>query len=529
MPVPASPQPVPLKFAPGIQRDGTPFDSDRVLDAQWVRWRNGAPRSMLGYIEIVNNLSGIPRRIHMFYTGGQTIIHIGTSTSLLQVVIDQNANVVSQSDRTPTTFAAGIEVGWTFDAIFDVASKQVQLLAHAAPDLEFSASTTKSIPFLGQINSTTRLQQFSEPSNLQGGTYAAPSVSGGVFCVQPFVFDFDSDGFVGWSAPNEPNYLGVTAGTSGAGDARISAQKIVAGMALRGGGAQSPAALFWSLSELISAVYVGQENGTWAFNTVSPSSSIISTDAVIEYDGLYFWCGIDRFLVYNGTVVEVPNSQNLDWFFTNMNWAYSAKTYAFKVPRAGEIWFCAPLFGNTEPSHAAIYNVRENYWYDTVLPNGGRSCAFYAQGFRNPMMCGSTRGPNGYSLWMHETGTDQVSSTGTPAPILKYWETPYIGGPKNTPATNSSLQVAYYEPDFIQTGDMKAWPLMRTNVRAPESAGPSVAIPLIPQVPQEEAPPFNQTSRLLRIHTESNVLGGSFISGRILAHLAPVDEKRVTS
>jgi hypothetical protein len=520
-------KPFALDFQPGVQRDGTQLDGQSYLDALWCRFRLGRPRKMGGFQQIVDTIPGVPRKIHCFYQGSTAIVHIGHTQGLMQVVIDLNGNLISHADRTPTSFAGGIDVGWTFDAIFDGTSNVVQLLAHAVPDVEATASDAQRLPFIGQINSTGRLSAFSAPADLFGGNYTPPSVAGGIFCSQPFVWGFDIDGNVIWSAPNQPLTLGVAQGTSGAGTARISAQKIIAGIALRGGGAQSPAALFWSLSEVISAAFIGG-TAIWAFNTVSPSSSILSTDCVVEYDGLYFWAGIDRFQVFNGTVSEVPNNQNQDWFFDNMNWDFAAKTFAFKVPRFGEIWFCAPLFGNTEPSHAVIYNVRENCWYDTELPNGGRSAAYFAQGFRYPLMGGSVAGPNGYSLWTHEKGVDQVVGT-THTAVRSYFQTPFFGGPKNTPADDRGIATQQLEPDFIQSGDLTVSVLGQANIRAPQNVGTPVPILAIPNVPQEQFASFTKENhRLTSLVVQSNQTGGSYITGKNILHAEPTEPRLIS-
>jgi hypothetical protein len=339
------------------------------------------------------------------------------------------------------------------------------------------------------------------------------------------VFDFDSSGLVQWSAPNLPLYLGVTGGETGAGQARISAQKIVAGTALRGGGVQSPAALFWSLSEVITATYVGTP-AWFAFNTISPSSSIISSDAVIEYDGLYFWCGIDRWLVFNGTVTEVPNNQNQDWFFDNLTPGYESRTFAFKVPRYGEIWWCACMFGATEPNYAVIYNLRENAWYDTQLPGSGRGAGYFAQGFRYPLMCGLDPGPQGYSLWMHEVGTDQVAGN-TRSAVRSYFETPWFGGPVDNPPDDRGLQFAEFEPDIIQSGDLSCYLIGAANARAQQNSGPSVPIVAVPSGPAEQFASFTptQSQRLTRMHVESNVVGGNYIIGRGIGHGAPAEAR----
>lgn len=515
-----TPQPVPLNFPPGVQRDGTIFDSDRCVDAQWCRWRQARPRKMGGFTQIVDNLLGVPRRIHMFYQGPNTIIHIGTSKSLQQVVVDQNGNLVSQADRTPATFQGGIDVGWTLDALFDATpgSNIVTLVAHAVPDLAAVASSLQTIPFLGQIDSATPLVPFSNPTPADG-IYVQPRLAGGVICIPPYVFGFDNNGFVQWSAPNLPNFLGVSKGTSGAGNARIGAQKIVAAAS----GPQSPSALFWSPSELFTATFLGGA-AVWDFARVTDSSSLISTDAIAKYDNLYFWAGIDRFFVFNGTVVELPNSQNADFFFDNMNWPYASKTTAWKVPRYGEIWFAAPLFNNTEPSHAVIYNLRENCWYDTILPNGGRSCGYQAEGLRFPVLGGSVQGQKGFSLWAHENGVDQVVN-GTPTAVRSFFETPIMGSTKNQSPTNQGLSVEQFEADMIQTGDVMISVVGSANQKAPESSTTPVPVRQIPQVQQDQIPGLRTSKRQLRFHIESNQVGGNYIVGRNLAHMEPSEQK----
>lgn len=517
-----------LDFKPGVQRDGTEFDSDSFLDALWCRWRLGKPRKMGGFKQITNRLSGVPRRIHCFYTGGNIIAHVGTVAGIQQVVFDATGALVSISDRTPPTFGAGANVGFTMDAIFDTTSAVVQLMVHAVPDTSALATTINTTPFIGQIDSTSPLAAFSAPADVGGGVWRAPSVSGGIVSVQPYAFDFSSDGNVGWSAPNLPLTLGVTQGSTGAGQARISAQKIVQGMPLRGGGSQSPAAIFWSLSEVITASFVGSASGTFAFNTVSPSSSILSSDGIIEYDGLYFWAGADRFLVFNGTVNEVPNKFNQDFFFDNLTPAYEARTFAFKVPRYGEIWWCACLFGATEPNWAVIYNLRENCWYDTPLPNGGRSAAYFAQGFRFPIMGGSVLdGTHGYKLWFHETGVDEVTGS-TSAAIRSYFETGWFGGPRNTPPDDRGLSFDQFEPDIEQRGELSVTVIGAPNARTQPITGPTVVLPAVPSSSQGAFASFvpKQSLRLMRLRVESNVLGGNYIVGRNLGHGQPGDMRK---
>lgn len=519
--------PFSLDFQPGVQRDGTRFDAKRAIDLLWTRFRLGRPRKIGGLQTIVDMLGGMPRKVHCWYDGNRVYAHIGTTNGITQVVFDSFGNYISSCDRTPVEFIGGSEVSFTMDALFDTTSQVVQLIVHNGQNSAFVSSPASTVPFLGQINSPAPLTQFSNPGVISSGVWTQPNISGGIVCVQPFVFDFDSNGLVQWSGPNLALYLGVVGGGTGAGQARISAQKVVQGMPLRGGGAAAPAAIFWTLSEVIIATYIGTP-AYFSFSTVSPSSSILSGASAIEYDGLYFWAGIDRFLVFNGTVTELPNGQNQDWFFDNLTPGYECMTYAFKIPRYGEIWWCAAMFGSTVPNYAIIFNLRENAWYDTLMPIPAAGAAFFAQGFKRPLMAGQdTDGL--YKLWMMETGTDLVDGSEIRA-IRSYFESAIFGGPSGNPPDDRGMSIQQLEPDIIQTGEMSTYLVGAPNARAAEHTGPVVPLVETPDGWQEEFPSYTptQSQRLTRIHVESNVIGGSYISGKNLMR-GEAAEKRKNS
>jgi hypothetical protein len=128
------------------------------------------------------------------------------------------------------------------------------------------------------------------------------------------------------------------------------------------------------------------------FDVVATDTSIISENSVVDYDGVFFWAGVDRFLMFNGVVREVPNTMNLNYFFDGLNKRHRSKVFAYKVPRYGEIWWCYPRGDATECTHAVIYNVRENTWYDTTLPANGRSAGAFNNSFAAPILSGAVAG-----------------------------------------------------------------------------------------------------------------------------------------
>jgi len=532
---------VQIRSAPGIKRDGTKFEGDAYVDGQWVRFQRGLPRKIGGYRSINKYLLGVARTLHEYTLDQLTYVHAGSANALERFYIDGNLNTSVITDRTPNTLIQSDANLWQFDVETSTGSG-LQLVAQVAPNLNCICNSNDGQLFYGDAFGTAPL---TEITNFPSGY----SVTGGVVSLHPYTVAFGSDGFVMWSVPGDPtDYTG-----SGAGFAYVTGQKIVRGMPLRGGPGSSPSGLLWSADSLIRMTYTGDPTTTaFAFDTISAQTSILSAQSVIEYDGVFYWVGTDRFLMFNGVVREVPNNLNLNFFFDNLNYAQRQKVFAFKVPRFGEIWWCFPKGDSLEPNHAVIYNTREDTWYDTALPNGGRSAGLFPAVFRRPLMAGCepyllpeddritedsaytrvdengvdvrvTEDSNAirYKFWVHEIGTDEIDGL-TLNPIQSYFETADLSLPVQA-QQNNALQVLMMEPDFVQSGPLTVQAMGRANARAQEIAGEVKTIVEEPQTPQEQVVFFKEQRRELRFRFESNCIGGDYQMGLILAHLQPGD------
>jgi hypothetical protein len=367
---------VQIMSKPGIKRDGTKFEGDQYVDGQWVRFQRGLPRKIGGYRSINKFLRGLPRALHEYTQDLLTYVHAGSADRLERFFIDSTYNTSVITDRTPSSgFTTDDGNMWQFATAYDTTNGN-QIVAQVAPNLNCICNSDGGALFVGDLLGTTALTQVTTvPANF--------SVTGGVVTLPPYTFAFGNDGYAAWSVPNDP----ADFTSSGAGNAYITGQKIVKGMPLRGGPGNSPSGLFWSADSLIRGTYVGG-TAVFQFDTISTQSSILAANSVIEYDGIFYWIGTDRFLSFNGVVREVENNLNLNFFFDNLNYAQRQKVFAYKVPRFGEIWWCFPFGDSIEPNHAVIYNVRENTWYDTELPNGGRGAGLFPAVFSKPLLSG---------------------------------------------------------------------------------------------------------------------------------------------
>lgn len=529
-------QPYLVRSSPGIKRDGTRFDGEFYSDGQWVRFQRGLPRKMGGYRQINPYVSGIVRQFHTQAQGGLVYTHVGHKHGVQRFTIDSTGNTSAPEDRTPAGLIADDDYNWTFDAMRDSAgSGEMLLFAHPARTISDISDATNFSVYYGDIYGTTPLLDTGQ------------SVSGGCVVLHPYLFVYGNNGVVAWSDTGDPTNF-----SSGeAGDATIDSAKIVKALPLRGGG-QAPAGLFWSLNSLIRCSFTGGP-GVFAFDTITSQTSILSANSVIEYDGVFYWCGLDRFIFYNGVVRDLPNDMNINFFFDNLNYAFRNKVFAFKVPRFGEIWWCFPKGTATECNHAIIYNVRENTWYDTPLPEGGRSAGIYAQVFRSPLLSGvdpsepatgafriteasddriteaddariTDTGFTNYKIWRHEIGTDAIDGSSVQA-IRSFFETGDLTLLTTQKPQNIALRITAVEPDFVQTGPMTVQVRGYINTKAEDIISEAVPFPAVPATPAEQVVKFKEVRRHMRLRFESNDVGGDYQMGKTIAHIGPADSR----
>ena len=468
-----------LDTKPGIQRDGTTFDADAYTDGSWVRFQRGRPRKMGGYREIVDDLAGPSRGVYLNPQQNFNNVFNGYSGGLQVLPISNTGTGSGITDITLTGFTASSNNLWQFDTFFDgTGSGNNLLLAHPGQNLTLIDNNVNT-PVLGGSITGTSLSQIgiftavaatitsgsatitmsaantqigagqvvtgtgipsgatvvsiatttliiSAPATANGSSITLTfdnqvSVSGGVVTLHPYVFVYGNDGLIkNCSAGNVNDWVSADAN-----EVSVATGKIVQGLPVRGG-SNAPSGLFWSLDSLIRVSYIGGA-GTppqfWRYDLISSQSSILSSQSVIEYDGVYYWCGVDRFLLYNGVVKEIPNNFNQNYFFDNLNYAQREKVWVTKVPRFGEIWWFYPSGTATECNNAVIYNVRENVWYDAGFALGAqRSAGYFSQVFPFPISSdwnvNATGGiltatiTNGGSAYTNGTYTNQALTGG---------------------------------------------------------------------------------------------------------------------
>lgn len=496
---------------PGIKRDGTMLEGEQCSDGEWVRFQRGKPKKMGGYRRVTDALTGPVRKFLLWSRKDLNSCVSFSSSKIETLLVDNNLVGNDINDRTPVGFAADDNNMWSVDTQYDdaVGSQGTIVLAHCNQSMANMDDDTASKPYWALASSASSV--FAEITD-------APAVSGGVFTIGPYAILYGSDGFLAWSDVNQPQVWSTSTTPGEAGADRITGAKIVAGLPLRAG---KPAGLLWSLDSVLRMDWVGG-SAIWSFTTLSTQSSILAQNSVIEYDGVYFWVGIDRFMYFDSSVKDLPNDMNQNYFFDNLNYEHRQKIWATKVPRFGEIWWFYPRGDATECSHAVIFNTRLKTWYDVALP---RSAGFYSQIRHYPTWVNSETEPSGdYGLYQHEFGLNAVIGDVESA-ICSSYTTQNFGYPTggvgdSAQGLNNWTRLTRVEPDFIQSGDMNCYVLGHEFAQSPADAETSYTFG-----PTDGKIDMREQRRHIQLKFESNTLYGSFEAGKVIIHVEPGDNR----
>lgn len=452
----------PLNFKSGIKRDGTLFQADYCTNGQWVRFQRGYVRKMGGMKAStgfaigsnITNITFVPAAVadnidvYAAYVSNQ-------SANIIYYQINQNfVRVVSNVSLF--TLPNQPNYIWQSTLIIQGGNQKVVFLGSPS---NTSINTTANATLTAYTRRTTPLPFTALPQILTGLS--------GLLYANPYLFVYGSNGLVQWSKATDALDFG------GAGrSVNISNDKVIFGAAIRGG-TNTPTILFWTLSSVVRCINTGANDITFQLDVLSKSSSILSSRCVVEYDGLFYWPGTNRFFHYNGVVQELTNTLSLNYFFNNLDMSRRQQVFGVKNTQYGEIWWFYPEKAETpgrdnripvgENSRALIYNIRENSWYDTSISRTGGT---YSEDFGIMSTVGrylTDPTINGLPLWRHEYETfsnlpNAIMEIPTdkkvqPRPIPSSFTTPTMSWAAFNPlkqltGVNRWMQVSTLEPDF---------------------------------------------------------------------------------
>ena len=497
-----------IRAKPGVQRDGTTVDADGFTDGQWVRFQRGRPQKMGGWRLLNGELTGPVRAQQVSAKNGLNYNHLFSPSTIERLTFNAGG-ASSPVSRTPSGFAINVNNLAQSAIMYDATASSDQILALVAPNVVVDQETETPL-YLGDLTGTSILTTTGDSSAI---------ASGGVTVIGPHAILFGNAGIVKWSVPNEPTDFTST----GAGAARITGLKIVAASPTRGGG--QPAGLFWSLNALVRGIRVGGTT-VFDFDTITEKSSILSPNSIVEKDGVFYWIAMDRFLLYNGRVQELPNEMNRNWFFRNLNFDQRGKVWGSIIPAYNQLIWFYPRGSATECTHYIAIDLSNGAWTDGEMM---RSSGFYAQTFPYPLMTGLVPNANDkYPLYQHEYGWDAIEAAGVPLAVPSFIETncfsPLLGNRGiNEPMVDRFNRLDLIEYDMIQTGVMT---LSVYNRKYPRSDDAVHTFQIAENQEQQKMSKEATQARLQRLRFTSNVVGGYYEFGEHLLHMGMGDQHR---
>lgn len=261
--------------------------------------------------------------------------------------------------------------------------------------------------------------------------------------------------------------------------------------------------LVWTDAALYRMQYTGS---TYIYNTsmIATDCGLISPNGQVNAGGIAYWIGQDTFWIYNGSVMPMPNVEDIrKYFFDQLRIDYGYQCNAIFVPQHNEIWFFVTIQGQQNPTVGVIYSIENQCW--APLTFGRTSGAHFTQGDTRPFM-GSA---DGY-IYQHETGYDD---NGAIMPVSLQLS-PYTLSEGGT-----HMDVESFSPDFLQqTGNitLTLTSYNRLNDSLPEDTDMAVIPPM-----DGDMEDMRMSGRYVGLLIEQSSLGCYFRWGKPVAWIKP--------
>ncbi len=486
----------PITYKPGILRDGCPFQGSYCTRGQWVRFFRGWPQNIGGmknyvlYLQTVPELlppSSTPTAALIYYdSDGNKHILVGVSLATGRhkySLIDATYNNIGGQTLTYfTKFPNPTNTLTQFVVVISIINSlptQMILCLGMKNYTDINSSTAISAIFVKMEiaeNNNPVFKQATFPN------FVLKEATGGMLYVGNRLFYYGNNGLVRWSSIAAEKSGEKTSLTKpflffkNKYSMNISTDKVIYGAEWRGG-ANSPTIIFWTLGSVVlisnttgsnNQVVDDPDDLSFSKKVLSRDSSILSSNSVVEYDGIFYWPGTQRFFVFNGVVLPLENNLNRQTFFDTIDMSKRQKVFGVKNVSRDEIWWFYPEKGkdaNVGCTRAVIYNVVDNTWYDTDIE---RAAGYFDNVGGNMYTVGKNLSPyegdNNSYVWQHEVGNDQVNLykevEEQVKPIPSFFTTPIISyatfnPQKQVAGIDYNISIQRIEPNIVATKKIK--------------------------------------------------------------------------
>ena len=197
--------------------------------------------------------------------------------------------------------------------------------------------------------------------------------------------------------------------------------------------------LVWSDAALFRFQYTGS---SYLYNSsmIAKDCGLLAPGAAVTAGGIAYWMGQNTFWMYNGSVIPMPNVEDIrKYVFDMVDIGSGYQCTAVYNPLFNEIWFFYTVTGQVSPTMGLIYSIDNQCW--APLDYGRVGGTHFTQGDTRPYM-GAADG----FIYQHENTND---NNGVALPYS------LTLAPAAMADGNDHMDVMYVVPDFKdQVGDI---------------------------------------------------------------------------
>lgn len=356
---------VPYKFPPGVQRNGTTFQSyGRWVDASLMRFLGGTIQPVGGWRKASpTQVSGLARALHAWRdnTGGRWCA-IGTNSKLYAY---QGGTI---ADITPTGLNVGrvdgiAGIGYSFST-YGSSTYGTARPVPSAPSPPILAADSWSLDSWGQYlvgcssGDGRAFQWLLDTGVLPTPITNAPVGNRGlVVTPERFLVLFGAGGdprAIQWCT-QEDYTVWTPSATNTAGSLRVQTDGYLkAARRVRGG------TLLWTDVDVHLMSYLGSPL-VYGLDRVGTACGIISAGAVSVVNQGAVWMGQSGFFMYNGALQPLP-CEVQDYVFSDLNRDQSSKIVSGSNSAFNEVWWFYPSSTSNENDRYVVWNYVENTW-----------------------------------------------------------------------------------------------------------------------------------------------------------------------
>lgn len=409
--------PFPLKFAPGLFRNGTKYQAKgRWYNSNLVRWFEDAIFPVGGW-DIVGDTQSPPVGVTVtgFPRGGwawrgndsASWLSVGTvgtttTTTLLYAFADGILTDITPAGGVTTgSVDGGIAGAVDIGSGYGNGAYGNGIFSSNIGGRTIGEADTWSLDNFGE-NLVALFTADGRPLSWdKDRTHDAVPITGApraralVVTPEHFLMLLGADGDVRkaqWPDQNTTTDWTPT-DTNQAGDEVLATEgRLMAGARIR------RQTLIWSDVDVLAATYVGGDT-IYRFEVLGANAGLLAPWAWAKAAGAVFWMSDKKFFKYDGAVQEIRSDVSDD-IFNDLNITQRAKIYALPLPQYNEVWWFFPSVSSTslENSRYVVHNYNEGTFFVGTL---ARATAIPRGVFATPILLK----PTGEML-QHEVGWD---------------------------------------------------------------------------------------------------------------------------